>query len=82
MNRRFAAGWFLIEFSGKTDKSRQTRLPCQNTDDDLMCGAFFSDRRKNNNERKHERKINRTSALGMFYEIALGIFIKKTSKMR
>jgi hypothetical protein len=35
---------------------------------------------KNSNEHKHERKINRTSALGMFYEIAVGIFIKKDLK--
>jgi hypothetical protein len=35
---------------------------------------------KNNNERKHEKKINRTSALGMFYDIAVRIFIKKDFK--
>ncbi|MDR3119519.1 MAG: hypothetical protein LBU44_08940 [Mediterranea sp.] len=35
---------------------------------------------KNNNERKHERKINRTSALAMFYDIAMGIFINKDFK--
>ena len=35
---------------------------------------------KKNNERKHEKKINRTSALGMFYDIAVGIFIKKDFK--
>jgi hypothetical protein len=35
---------------------------------------------KNNDERKHEKKINRTSASGMFYEIAIGIFIRKDFK--
>ncbi|MDR3119109.1 MAG: hypothetical protein LBU44_06775, partial [Mediterranea sp.] len=28
----------------------------------------------------HERKINRTSALAMFYDIAVGIFINKDFK--
>jgi hypothetical protein len=31
---------------------------------------------KNNKARKHKKKINRTSASGMFYDIAIGIFIK------
>ena len=35
---------------------------------------------KENNQRKHEKKLNRTSALGMFYDISIGIFIKKDFK--
>ena len=39
-----------------------------------------SSQEKNKHERKHEKKINRTSAWGMFYDIAIGIFIKKDFK--
>jgi hypothetical protein len=37
-------------------------------------------REKKNNQRKHEKKLNHTSALGMFYDTAIGIFIKKDFK--
>ena len=37
-------------------------------------------REKRNNQRKHEKKLNHTSALGMLYDIAIGIFIKKDIK--
>ena len=35
---------------------------------------------KNNRQRKHQKQINHTSALAMFYDIAIGIFIKKNIK--
>jgi hypothetical protein len=37
-------------------------------------------REKDNNQRKHQKKLNHTSALSMFYDIATGIFIKKDFK--
>jgi hypothetical protein len=79
----------LEDFSGKTAKAVKQDFHAKILMLTLCAALSFpieekvraeSLEEKNNNARKHERKINRTSALGMFYEIAVGIFIKKDFK--
>ena len=75
----------LEDFSGKTAKAVKQDFHAKILMMTLCAALSFpieekvrkeSLEEKNNNERKHERKINRTSALGMFYDIAIGLFIK------
>jgi len=79
----------LEDFSGKTAKSVKQDFHAKILMMTLCAALSFpieekvraeSKDEKNNNERKYEKKINRTSALGMFYDIAIGIFIKKDFK--
>jgi hypothetical protein len=76
----------LEDFSGKTAKAVKQDFHARILMMTLCAALSFpteekvraeSLEEKNSNGRKHERKINRTSASGMFYEIAVGIFIKK-----
>jgi hypothetical protein len=73
----------LEDFSGKTVKALKQDFHAKILMMTLCAALSFpieekvraeSLGEKNRNECKHERKINRTSALGMFYEIAVGIF--------
>lgn len=79
----------LEDFSGKTAKAVKQDFHAKILMMTLCAALSFpieekvraeSLQEKNNNERKHERKINRTSALAMFYDIAVGIFIKRDFK--
>lgn len=76
----------LEDFSGKTAKAVKQDFHAKILMMTLCAALSFpieekvraeSLKEKKNSERKHEKKINRTSALGMFYDIAVGIFIKK-----
>ena len=79
----------MEDFSGKTAKAVKQDFHAKILMMTLCAALCFpieekvraeSLKEKNDNERKHEKKINRTSALGMFYDIAVGIFIKKDFK--
>ncbi|MDR3142015.1 MAG: hypothetical protein LBU37_09870, partial [Tannerellaceae bacterium] len=79
----------LEDFSGKTAKAVKEDFHAKILIMTLCAALSFpieekvrseSLEEKTGNKRKHERKINRTSALDMFYEIAIGIFIKKDFK--
>ena len=79
----------LEDFSGKTAKAVKQDFHAKILMMTLCAALSFpieekvrkeSLREKNNNQRKHEKKLNHTSALGMFYDIAIGIFIKKDIK--
>nr|WP_280746777.1 IS4 family transposase [Parabacteroides sp. PF5-9] len=76
----------LEDFSGKTAKAVKQDFHAKILMMTLCAALSFpieekvrqeSRDEKNNNLRKHEKKINRTSALGVFYDIAIGIFIKR-----
>ena len=76
----------LEDFSGKTAKAVKQDFHVKILMMTLCAALSFpieekvraeSLEEKCRNERKHEKKINRTSALGMFYDVAIGIFIKK-----
>lgn len=76
----------LEEFSGKTAKSVKQDFHAKILLMTLCAALSFpieekvrkeSLEEKNNHQRKYEKKLNHTSALGMFYDIAIGIFIKK-----
>jgi hypothetical protein len=76
----------LEDFSGKTAKTVKQDFHAKILMMTLCAALSFpieekvraeSRQEKNNNERKYEKKINRTSALGMFYVMAVGIFINK-----
>jgi len=76
----------LEDFSGKTAKAVKQDFYAKVLMMTLCAALSFpieekvrqeSLREKNNNQRKHEKKLNHTSALGMFYDTAVGIFIKK-----
>jgi len=79
----------LEDFSGKTAKAVKQDFHAKILMMTLCAALSFpveekvrkeSLREKSNNLRKHEKKLNHTSALGMFYDIATGIFIKKDIK--
>jgi hypothetical protein len=79
----------LEDFSGKTAKAVKQDFHAKILMMTLCAVLSFpieekvreeSLREKNNNRRKHQKKLNHTSALGMFYDIAIGIFIKKDFK--
>jgi hypothetical protein len=79
----------LEDFSGKTAKAVKQDFHAKILMMTLCAALSFpieekvreeSRREKDNNQRKHEKKLNRTSALGMFYDISIGIFIKKDFK--
>jgi hypothetical protein len=79
----------LEDFSGKTAKSVKQDFHAKILMMTLCAALSFpieekvrkeSLIEKNNNKRKHEKKLNHTSALGMFYDIAIGIFIKNDIK--
>jgi len=79
----------LEDFSGKTAKAVKQDFHAKILMMTLCAALSFpieekvraeSLHGKNNDECRHERQINRTSALGMFYDIAVGIFIKKDFK--
>jgi hypothetical protein len=79
----------LEDFSGKTAKAVKQDFYAKVLMMTLCAALSFpieekvrreSLAEKNNNQRKHEKKLNHTSALGMFYDIAIGIFIKKDIK--
>jgi hypothetical protein len=79
----------LEDFSGKTAKSVKQDFHAKILMMTLCAALSFpieekvraeTLEEKTNNRRKHEKKINRTSALAMFCEIAVGIFIKKDIK--
>jgi hypothetical protein len=79
----------LEDFSGKTAKAVNEDFHAKILMMTLCAALSFpieekvreeSLEEKTNSERKHERKINRTSASGMFYDTAVGIFIKKDFK--
>ena len=79
----------LEDFSGKTAKAVKQDFHAKILMMTLCAALSFpieekvrkeSFAEKNNNQRKHEKQLNHTSALGMFYDIATGIFIKKDIK--
>ena len=79
----------MEDFSGKTAKAVKQDFHAKILMMTLCAALSFpieekvreeSLREKNNKQRKYEKKLNRTSALGMFYDIAIGIFIKKDFK--
>ena len=79
----------LEDFSGKTAKAVKQDFHAKILMMTLCAALSFpiekkvreeSLREKNKKQRKHEKKLNRTSALGMFYDISIGIFIKKDFK--
>ena len=79
----------LEDFSGKTAKAVKQDFYAKILMMTLCAALSFpieekvreeSLREKNKKQRKHEKKLNRTSALGMFYDISIGIFIKKDFK--
>lgn len=79
----------LEDFSGKTAKAVKQDFHAKILMMTLCAALSFpieekvrkeSLAEKKNNQRKHEKKLNHTSALGMFYDIAIGIFIKKDIK--
>lgn len=79
----------LEDFSGKTAKAVKQDFHAKILLMTLCAALSFpieekvrkeSLREKNNNQRKHEKKLNHTSALGMMYDIAIGIFIKMDFK--
>ncbi len=79
----------LENFSGKTAKAVKQDFHAKILMMTLCAALSFpieekvreeSRREKENNQRKHEKKLNRTSALEMFYDISIGIFIKKDFK--
>lgn len=79
----------LEDFSGKTAKAVRQDFHAKILMMTLCAALSFpieekvraeSLQQKNYNERKHEKKINRTSALGMFYDVAIGIFIRRDFK--
>ena len=79
----------LEDFSGKTAKAVKQDFHAKILMMTLCAALSFpieekvrkeSLKEKNNNQRKHEKKLNHTSALGMFYDIVIGIFIKKDIK--
>ena len=79
----------LEDFSGKTAKAVKQDFHAKILMMTLCAALSFpiekkvreeSLREKSSNQRKHEKKLNRTSALGMFYDISIGIFIKKDFK--
>ena len=79
----------LEDFSGKTAKAVKQDFHAKILMMTLCAALSFpveekvraeSLQEKNNNKRKHEKKINRTSALDMFYDVAVGIFIKRDFK--
>ena len=79
----------LEDFSGKTAKAVKQDFHAKMLMMTLCAALSFpieekvreeSRREKNEGQRKHEQQLNHTSALGMFYDIAIGIFIKKDVK--
>jgi hypothetical protein len=79
----------LEDFSGKTAKAVKQDFYAKILMMTLCAALSFpidekvrreSLAEKNNNQCKHEKKLNHTSALGMFHDIAIGIFIKKDIK--
>jgi len=79
----------LEDFSGKTAKAVKQDFHAKILMMTLCAALSFpieekvrqeSLQEKNNNQRKHEKKLNHTSALGMLYDIAIGLFIEKDIK--
>jgi hypothetical protein len=79
----------LEDFSGKTDKAVKQDFHAKILMMTLCAALSFpidekvkkeSLQEKNNRQRKHQKQINHTSALEMFYDIAVGVFIKKNIK--
>jgi len=79
----------LEDFSGKTAKAVKQDFHAKILMMTLCAALSFpieekvreeSLQEKNNNLRKHEKKLNHTSALGMLYDIAIGLFIEKDTK--
>jgi len=79
----------MEDFSGKTAKAVKQDFYAKVLMMTLCAALSFpieekvrqeSLREKNNNQRKHEKKLNHTSAFGMFYDISVGLFIKKDLK--
>ena len=79
----------MEDFSGKTAKAIKQDFHAKILMMTLCAALSFpidekvrkeSLQEKNNQQRKHQKQINHTSALAMFYDIAIGIFIKKNVK--